>query len=97
MNATDEDNDHCTDDDAPNGSFDYRAYPPQRPPDDGGSLNVSSNILLVYRLDEMRRMENINFVLAILCLLYCGMNVALIIVNYVNSHNEDDPPVSERT
>lgn len=63
---------------------------------DGGPLNYSSNVLLVYRLQEMRHMESVNFVLAVLCLVYCGINIALIIVNYVNSHNEGDPPVSEK-
>lgn len=34
------------------------------------ALNYSSNILLVYRLDEMRRMETVNFTLAMACLVY---------------------------
>lgn len=63
---------------------------------DNGPLNFSSNILLVYRLHEMRHMENVNFTLAIACLVYCGINVALIVTNYANSC-EEDPPVSEHT
>ena len=35
-----------------------------------GPLNFSSNILLVYRLNEMRHLESVNFTLAILCLVY---------------------------
>jgi hypothetical protein len=35
-----------------------------------GPLNCSYNILLVYRLNEMRNMENLNFALAIACLGY---------------------------
>ncbi len=35
-----------------------------------GPLNCSYNILLVYRLNEMRQMENLNFGLAIACLGY---------------------------
>ncbi len=35
-----------------------------------GPLNCSYNILLVYRLNEMRHMENLNFALAIACLGY---------------------------
>ena len=34
------------------------------------ALNYSSNILLVYRLNEMRRMETVNFTLAMACLVY---------------------------
>jgi len=36
----------------------------------GEPLNFSSNILLVYRLDEMRRMLNTNLTLAMICLGY---------------------------
>mmetsp|Transcript_3241 Transcript_3241/g.8267 ORF Transcript_3241/g.8267 Transcript_3241/m.8267 type:complete len:325 (+) Transcript_3241:254-1228(+) len=61
-----------------------------------GPLNFSSNILLVYRLNEMRHMEGVNFILAILCLVFCGINIALIVVNYVNSFNLEDPPISEK-
>mmetsp|Transcript_34127 Transcript_34127/g.64954 ORF Transcript_34127/g.64954 Transcript_34127/m.64954 type:complete len:309 (-) Transcript_34127:700-1626(-) len=71
--------------------------PASYPTSKDGPLNFSSNILLVHRLDEMRRMEDINFTLAIACLFYCGINFALIVVNYVNSHHEDSPPVSERS
>ena len=35
-----------------------------------GLLNCSYNILLVYRLNKMRHMENLNFALAIACLGY---------------------------
>ena len=35
-----------------------------------GPLNWSSNILLVYRLHEMRHIESVNFNLAIACLIY---------------------------
>ena len=59
-------------------------------------LNTSQNVLLVYRLDEMRSLERVNFTLAISCLVYCGINIALIIVNYVNSQNQENPPISER-
>mmetsp|Transcript_19935 Transcript_19935/g.31108 ORF Transcript_19935/g.31108 Transcript_19935/m.31108 type:complete len:306 (+) Transcript_19935:237-1154(+) len=59
-------------------------------------LNSSQNVLLVYRLNEMRQLERTNFTLAIACLVYCGINIALIIVNYVNSQNQEDPPISEK-
>ena len=68
-------------------------------------LNFATNILLVYRLEEMRRSATLNNLLALLCLAYCGVNVTLIYVNYVNSHidttndndNDDDLPVSDLT
>mmetsp|Transcript_25966 Transcript_25966/g.39139 ORF Transcript_25966/g.39139 Transcript_25966/m.39139 type:complete len:305 (-) Transcript_25966:793-1707(-) len=59
-------------------------------------LNSSQNILLVYRLNEMRSLERVNFTLAIACLVYCSINIALIIVNHVNSQNPEDPPISEK-
>ncbi|KAL9180478.1 hypothetical protein ACHAXT_010931 [Thalassiosira profunda] len=61
------------------------------PPSPDGPLNYSSNVL-----NEMRHMENVNFVLALACLVYCGINVALIVVNYVNSNHSVDPPVPEK-
>jgi len=59
-------------------------------------LNSSQNVLLVYRLNEMRSLERVNFALAIACLVYCSINIALIIVNHVNSQNPEDPPISEK-
>jgi len=59
-------------------------------------LNSSQNVLLVYRLNEMRSLERVNFTLAIACLVYCSINIALIIVNHVNSQNPEDPPISEK-
>lgn len=90
-------NDGDNDNVADPGFLNYQAFAPKNKPTYDGPLNKSSNILLVYRLDEMRHMENVNFCLAFVCLAVCGMNAALVIVNYVNSHNEDDPPVVERT
>lgn len=48
-------------------------------------LNQSSNVLLVYRLQDMRMSASINFILALLCLGYCGINMVLILVNYLNA------------
>ena len=49
----------------------------------------------------MRSMEDTNFALALLCLTYCGMNMALIVINHVNSQEKEDgggvPVVSEKT
>eukprot|EP00566_Odontella_aurita_P019963 CAMPEP_0113528598 /NCGR_PEP_ID=MMETSP0015_2-20120614/1931_1 /TAXON_ID=2838 /ORGANISM="Odontella" /LENGTH=291 /DNA_ID=CAMNT_0000427143 /DNA_START=191 /DNA_END=1063 /DNA_ORIENTATION=- /assembly_acc=CAM_ASM_000160 len=75
-----------------NSAFPYETFastPEEQP------LNVSTNVLLVYRLDEMRHLENVNFALAMMCLAYCGINITLVGVNYVNSHN-DHPPVSDK-
>ena len=44
----------------------------------------------------MRSLERVNFTLAIACLVYCSINIALIIVNHVNSQNPEDPPISEK-
>ena len=100
MNAPDNGSDRCTViNEGNNGSLadpsflNYHSFAPSK----NGPLNESSNILLVYRLDEMRRMESTNFALAFVCLAVCGMNAALVLVNWVNSQSEDDPPVAERT
>mmetsp|Transcript_40406 Transcript_40406/g.94940 ORF Transcript_40406/g.94940 Transcript_40406/m.94940 type:complete len:314 (-) Transcript_40406:682-1623(-) len=103
MNAANEENSvyHCvviTEDNengpVENSGYDYKAFPPEP---ESQPMNVSTNVLLVYRLKEMRQLENLNFALSIICLAYCGVNVALIGVNYVNSHAPDDPPVSDVT
>ena len=100
MNAPDNGSDRCTViNEGKHGSLadpsflNYQSFTPSK----NGPLNESSNILLVYRLDEMRRMESTNFALAFVCLAVCGMNAALVVVNWVNSQSEDDPPVAERT
>ena len=63
------------------------------------NMNVSSNVLLLYKLQELKNSSNLNFWLAVSCLAYCGINVALIYVNYINSNAEDvertEPPVSD--
>ena len=51
-------------------------------------LNQSSNVLLVYRLQDMRASAFINFVLALLCLGYCAVNMVLILINYLNAKAE---------
>lgn len=62
-------------------------------------LNQSSNVLLVYRLEDMRSTITVNFLLAILCLMYCGINAVLIVVNYLNSHaaSEEEFAVDDLT
>jgi hypothetical protein len=87
-------------------SFREESPPPQQQQQQ--PLNQSDNVLLVYRLNEMKSNSTLNFALALLCLCYCGVNMVLIAVNYVNARaattttNGDDAedeakPVSELT
>jgi hypothetical protein len=46
------------------------------------SLNFSSNVLLVYRLQEMSKTADLSFQLAVVCLAYCALNVTLFFLNY---------------
>lgn len=70
--------------------------PPPAPKAEG-ILNESQNILLLFRLEDFRRRSHINFWLALICLLCCGVNIGLLLLNYV-LHNDPNPPaVSERT
>ena len=50
-----------------------------------GGVNYSTNTLLVYRLQDMRSLSNTNLCLAVLCLIYLGINVTLVCVNYLNA------------
>lgn len=50
-----------------------------------GGVNYSTNTLLVYRLQDMRSLSNTNLCLAVLCLIYLGVNVTLVCVNYINN------------
>ena len=63
-------------------------------------LQQSNNVLLLYRLNDLRRVATLNLCLALLCLVYCGVNIGLILVNYLNSRAEllgDEEVVSEDT
>ena len=46
--------------------------------------NHSTNILMLYRLQEMQASATCNLWLAFLCLIYLGTNITLVCVNYVN-------------
>jgi hypothetical protein len=58
---------------------------------------------MVYRLQDMRTSSNTNLFLALMCLIYLGINVALVFVNYVNhkymeTHDpseEENEPVND--
>ena len=43
-----------------------------------GTLNTSTNIVLLYRMHELRGLAFVNFVLALLTLLYLAMNLVLL-------------------
>lgn len=60
-----------------------------------GLVNYSTNTLLVYRLQDMRSNSNTNLFLAVLCLVYLGVNVTLCCVNYVNWKFTSTHPHSE--
>ena len=63
-------------------------------------LNQSTNVLLAYRLDALSAMSTSNFVLAVICLIFCGMNIALVYFNYRlnrDDASEDDPPITDKT
>lgn len=67
---------------------------------DDHPLNQSTNVLLVYRLHEMRYSAQFNLLLAFLCLVYIGVNMVLIAVNALNAKAErqgTQPVVSELT
>ena len=54
-----------------------------------GRLNVSSNIILHFRVQELKDLCFVNFVLALLTLLYMGVNVTMFVLNYLNRDDDD--------
>ena len=52
-------------------------------------INSSSNVLLLHRLTELTTQSSVNFTLAILSLMYIGVNAVCIPLNALN-HNDDD-------
>lgn len=61
-------------------------------------LNVSDNVLLGFRANDLKSMAWNNFIVTILCLVYAGLNVSLIFFNYVNSTAKSEgrhPPVDK--
>ena len=62
------------------------------------ALNYSQNVLLAYRAGSLKNISTMNFIAAILCLVYCGMNIALLWFNYENHQAVElgeEPPVSQ--
>jgi len=56
-------------------NFDSTGFPP------AGPLNVSTNVILHYRLESLTRMSTVNFALAVLTLGHVAINVVMIIFN----------------
>ena len=60
-----------------------------------GPLNTSSNVILLYRMHELRMLSSVNFGLAMAVLLYLGLNVVLFVLNLLD-HNDDDCAAAAR-
>jgi hypothetical protein len=56
-----------------------------------GLLNISTNVILHFRLHSLERMSTINFALAVLSLAYLAVNVVMIIFNLLMDDDCDDP------
>ena len=52
-------------------------------------LNESTNVILAYRMHEVKHLSAVNFVLALLTLVYVGVNIFLFVLNYMDKN--DDP------
>mmetsp|Transcript_15376 Transcript_15376/g.30833 ORF Transcript_15376/g.30833 Transcript_15376/m.30833 type:complete len:446 (+) Transcript_15376:46-1383(+) len=52
-------------------------------------LNESPNVILLYRLQSLRTMSDTNFFLAVLTLIYVGINTVMIVLNYLDNENGD--------
>jgi hypothetical protein len=53
-------------------------------------LNTSPNVLVLYRLQDLQRVANVNLWLAFVCLFCCGVYSVLLYLNYVM--NQAHPP-----
>jgi len=69
---------------------------PLRPRDlPAARLNVSTNVVLLFRLNELKDLCHVNFILACLTLLYLSVNVCMFWVNAQDRNDEDcGDPVS---
>jgi len=52
-------------------------------------LNESPNVILLYRLETLRTMSAGNFYLAVLALTYFGVNVVMMLFNFLDKNDED--------
>ena len=67
-----------------------RETTPLRPPVPQARLNVSTNVVLLFRLNELKELCFVNFVLACLTLLYLSVNVCLFWLNVLIKSDCDD-------
>ena len=61
-------------------------------------INQSTNVLLVSRLQSLQSISKANFAIALLCLVYFGINSTLLYCNYcisVATPHGQDPPISD--
>ena len=52
-------------------------------------LNESPNVILHFRLQLLRTMSDNNYLLAILTLAYIGVNMVMVILNFMNNNDDD--------
>lgn len=64
---------------------------PLFPVEDGkfafAKLNESPNVILLFRLQSLRNMSDTNFMLAVATLAYVGVNVTLLIFNFLDNND----------
>ncbi|KAJ1453580.1 hypothetical protein M885DRAFT_275723 [Pelagophyceae sp. CCMP2097] len=53
-------------------------------------LNASTNVVLLFRLQELKGLGTVNYLLAILTLIYLGLNVVMLVVNYLHGDGNCD-------
>lgn len=53
-----------------------------------GRLNTSQNVILLYRMNELRSLAFVNFGLAMLSLLYLAMNLVLLFLTIMSYHDD---------
>ena len=54
-----------------------------------GKLNVSTNVVLAFRMQELKELCFVNFVLAVLTLLYLGLNLVMFVLNAMDRNDDD--------
>jgi hypothetical protein len=59
-------------------------------------MNTSPNVLVLYRLQDLQRVANINLWLAFLCLFCCGVYLVLMYLNF-KMHQANPPSITPKT
>lgn len=63
-----------------------------------GILNKTPNVLVLYRLHDFQRRADVNFWLALISLICCGINIVLLILNFLlllHHADKEGPRISE--